>query len=235
MKTENGKIIISGAIDRVDEAIINDKKYIRVVDYKSSGKEFALSDVVQGLNMQMFIYLFTLWQNGTEKYGEFTPAGVLYYPANSPLVSVSRGTTDEEIEAERQKKCTMTGIVLDNSEVIKAMDSTESGTYIPVRYKGGEFIGSLIGVTQLEKLKEKADSVLAEMADALHSGSIEAVPAFGESYKYVCDYCDYKAVCSYEDNIPQRILLDDDLKTVIENLEKGDEADEMDNRPAESD
>ncbi len=235
VETENGKIIISGAIDRVDEAIIGDKKYIRIVDYKSSGKDFRLSDVIQGLNMQMLIYLFTLWQNGGKKYGEFTPAGVLYYPAKSPLVSVSRNATNEEIEAERQKKCTMTGIVLDNSEVIKAMDSTESGTYIPVKYKGGKFVGSLIGFTQLEKLKEKADGILAEMADALHSGNIDAVPAFGESYPYVCDYCDYKAVCSYEENIPRRVLIDDDLKTVIENLEKGDEADEMDSRPAESD
>lgn len=234
VKTENGKIIISGAIDRVDEAVINGEKYIRIVDYKSSGKDFRLSDVVQGLNMQMLIYLFTLWQNGKEKYGEFTPAGVLYYPANSPLVSVKRGSTEEEINAERQKKCTMTGIVLDNSEVIKAMDSTESGTYIPVKYKGGQFVGSLIGLSQLEKLKEKADSVLSEMANALKSGNIEAVPSFGDSYKYVCDYCDYKAVCSYEDNIPQRILLDDDLKTVLENLKKGDEADEVDNGPAES-
>lgn len=235
VKTQNGKVIISGAIDRVDEAVIGDKKYIRIVDYKSSGKDFRLSDVVQGLNMQMLIYLFTLWQNGGEKYGDFTPAGVLYYPANSPLVSVPRGATDEEIEAERQKKCTMTGIVLNNSEVIKAMDSTEIGTYIPVKYKGGEFTGSLIGLTQLEKLKEKADSILAEMADALHSGSIEAVPAFGESYQHVCDYCDYKAVCSYEENIPKRVLFDYDLKTVIENLEKGGNADEMDNRSAESD
>ncbi len=234
VKTENGKIIISGAIDRVDEAVINGEKYIRIVDYKSSGKDFRLSDVVQGLNMQMLIYLFTLWQNGKEKYGEFTPAGVLYYPANSPLVSVKRGSTEEEINAERQKKCTMTGIVLDNSEVIKAMDSTESGTYIPVKYKGGQFVGSLIGLSQLEKLKEKADSVLSEMANALKSGNIEAIPSFGDSYKYVCDYCDYKAVCSYEDNIPQRILLDDDLKTVLENLEKGDEADEVDDGPAES-
>ncbi len=234
VKTQNGKVIISGAIDRVDEALIGGKKYIRIVDYKSSGKDFRLSDVVQGLNMQMLIYLFTLWQNGKEKYGDFTPAGVLYYPANSPLVSVARGSTDEEIEAERQKKCTMTGIVLDNSEVIKAMDSTESGTYIPVKYKGGEFTGSLIGLTQLEKLKEKADSILAEMADSLHSGNIEAVPSCGSSYKFVCDYCDYKAVCSYEEGIPQRVLIDDDLKTVLENLEKGDDTDEMDNGPAES-
>lgn len=235
VKTQNGKVIISGAIDRVDEAIIDDKKYIRIVDYKSSGKDFRLSDIVQGLNMQMLIYLFTLWENGKDKYGEFTPAGVLYYPAKSPLVSASRGATDEEIEAERQKRCTMTGIVLDNSEVIKAMDSTESGTYIPVKYKKGEFTGSLIGLSQLEKLKEKADGILAGMADALHEGRIEAIPAFGDSYKHVCDYCDYKAVCSYEDNIPQRILFDDDLKTVLENLEKGDDADEMDNGSAESD
>ncbi len=235
VKTQNGKVIISGAIDRVDEAIIGDKKYIRIVDYKSSGKDFRLSDVVQGLNMQMLIYLFTLWENGKDKYGEFTPAGVLYYPAKSPLVSVSRDATDEEIEAERQKRCTMTGIVLDNSEVIKAMDSTENGTYIPVKYKKGEFVGSLIGLSQLEKLKEKADGILADMADALCEGRIEAVPAYGDSYKHVCDYCDYKAVCSYEENIPQRVLFDDDLKTVLENLEKGDEAVEMDNGPAESD
>ena len=128
----------------------------------------------------------------------------------------------------------MTGIVLDNSEVIKAMDSTESGTYIPVKYKGGQFVGSLIGLSQLEKLKEKADSILVEMADALHAGKIEAVPSCGESYKSVCDYCDYKAVCSYEEDIPQRVLLDDDLQTVLENLAKGDDADEMDNGPAES-
>lgn len=234
VKTQSGKIIISGAIDRVDEALINGEKYIRIVDYKSSGKDFRLSDVVQGLNMQMLIYLFTLWQNGKEKYGEFTPAGVLYYPANSPLVSVARNSTDEEIETERQKKCTMTGIVLDNSEVIKAMDSTESGTYIPVRYKGGQFVGSLIGLSQLEKLKEKADSILIEMADALHSGKIEAVPSYGESYKTVCDYCDYKSVCSYEENIPQRVLLDDDLQTVLENLAKGDDADGLDNGSEES-
>ena len=72
------------------------------------------------------------------------------------------------------------------------------------------------------------------MADSLHSGRIEAVPASGKNYKFTCDYCDYKAVCSYEDNIPVRELIDTDLKSVIEALEKGGEADEMDKRSAES-
>ncbi len=223
VKTKDGRIIISGAIDRVDEAVIDGKKYIRVVDYKSSGKKFELSDVVQGLNMQMFIYLFALWQNGAAKYGEFTPAGVLYYPAKSPLVSVERGTDAETVELKRQKACTMNGIVLNNSEVVKAMDEDMSGMFIPAKYAKGELSGSLIGLTQLEKLKEKADCILAEMADALHSGNIEAVPAFGKSYQNVCEYCDYKSVCSFEENIPVRELDDFDLQAVLENLEKGDE------------
>ena len=235
VKTQNGKVVVSGSIDRVDEAVLSDKKYIRVVDYKSSGKAFALSDVVQGLNMQMFIYLFALWQNGGKKYGEFTPAGVLYCPANSPLVSVDRGTDEITLEKEIQKKCGMNGIVLDDPEVVLAMDESESGLFVPAKVSKGELKGSLIGLKQLEKLKEKADGILAEMADALHSGEISACPAYGKSYKNVCDYCDYKAVCSYEENIPVRELDDYDLKEVLENLEKGDEESEVDSRPAESD
>lgn len=223
---KDGNVNIYGAIDRVDSAVIEGKKYIRVVDYKSSGKEFRLSDVTQGLNMQMFIYLFALWQNGKEKYGEITPAGVLYYPANSPLVSAERGESEEDIKSRRQKKCRMQGIVLDNGAVVAAMDSGISGLYIPVEMKKGELKGSLIGLSKLEKLKEKADKVLADMSDALHSGAISASPAEGKSYKHVCDYCDYKSVCSYEDSIPVRALADDDLDEVLKNLEKGDCADE---------
>lgn len=226
VKAGDGSVNIYGAIDRVDCAVIEGKKYIRVVDYKSSGKEFRLSDVTQGLNMQMFIYLFALWQNGKEKYGEITPAGVLYYPANSPLISAERGESEEDIKSRRQKKCRMQGIILDNGAVIAAMDSEVSGLYIPVEMKKGELKGSLIGLSKLEKLKEKADKILADMSQALHAGEIPAIPAEGKSYKHVCDYCDYKSVCSYEDNIPVRALLDDDLDEVLKNLEKGDEADE---------
>lgn len=228
VKTDDGKIIISGAIDRVDEAVINGEKYIRVVDYKSSGKAFMLSDVVQGLNMQMFIYLFAIWQNGDKKFGEFTPAGVLYYPAKSSTVSVDRGTDSDSVNDMRQKACAMNGIILNNIDVIKAMDENVSGMFAPVKYSRGEIKGSLIGLSQLEKLKEKADKILADMAEALHSGSIEAVPAYGASYENVCEYCDYKSVCSFEENIPVKTLSDFDLQTVLENLEKGDEDDEMD-------
>lgn len=235
VQADNGKVIISGSIDRVDSAVLSDKKYIRVVDYKSSGKDFSLSDVVQGLNMQMFIYLFALWQNGGDKYGEFTPAGVLYSPAKSPLVSVNRGDDDETIEKEIQKKCGMTGIVLNDPQIVVAMDKSEKGLYVPAKFSKGVLKGSLIGLIQLEKLKAKADGILAEMANALHAGEIPAYPAYGDNYEKVCEYCEYKSVCSYEDNIPVKELFDTKLDTVLEELMKGDDENEMDNGPAESD
>ncbi len=234
VKTDDGKIVISGAVDRVDGAELNGKKYIRVVDYKSSGKSFELSDVVQGLNMQMFIYLFALWSNGGKKYGEFVPSGVLYYPANSPTVVAERGASDDDIEAERQKKCGMNGIVLNDAAVVAAMDKSETGMYVPAKFKKGELKGSLIGLNQLEKLKKKADGILADMAQALQSGEIDALPAYGKNYKKTCEYCEYKSVCSYESDIPVKELCDYDLKTVLENLERGDDADEMDSGSAES-
>lgn len=225
---DTGKISISGAVDRVDTAEINGKKYIRIVDYKSSGKKFKLSDVMHGLNMQMLIYLFTLWQNGGEKYGEVTPAGVLYYAAKSPQKSAERSDDRDKLNEEMQKECRSAGIVLNDCDVVLAMDKDASGLYIPVDFKKGTMSGSLISLKQLELLKDKADKILVDMANELHSGSIPALPASGANYKMVCDYCDYKSVCGFEENIPVYKL--DDMKDgeTLEILEKGAEADEVD-------
>ena len=225
---KTGKISISGAIDRVDTAEINGKKYVRIVDYKSSGKKFRLSDVMHGLNMQMLIYLFTLWQNGTDRYGEVTPAGVLYYTANSPQMSAERSDKREDLDEAMQKSCRSAGIVLSDCDVVLAMDRDASGLYIPVDFKKGKMSGSLISLKQLELLKNKADEILVEMADELHSGKIPALPVSGANYKTVCDYCDYKAVCGFEETIPLNKL--DDMKDgeTLELLEKGAEADGLD-------
>jgi len=68
-----------GSIDRVDRFRSGDREYLRVIDYKTGKKAFRLSDILDGLNMQMIIYLGELCasQNNAE------PAGLLYCPAFS--------------------------------------------------------------------------------------------------------------------------------------------------------
>jgi len=37
---------------------------LRIVDYKSGGKDFKLSDVFYGLQIQLITYLDALWESG---------------------------------------------------------------------------------------------------------------------------------------------------------------------------
>lgn len=228
LKTSDGTLRVIGAVDRVDMAEIDGKKYFRIIDYKSSGKDFLLSDVMQGLNMQMFIYLFAIWHGGKGAFDGALPAGVLYYPANSPSVSASRHESDEAVRAAVQKKCRMQGIVLSDCDVVLAMDKSASGAFIPVDFKNGTMSGSLIGLTQLARLKEKADKLLIRMAEQLRSGEISALPAEGKSYKDICRFCDYKTVCAYEDGIERKILDDRKNAQAVEMLGEESETNEMD-------
>ena len=80
------------------------QRYARVVDYKSGSKEFKLSDVYYGLNLQMLIYLFSIWKNGTGNLENTLPGGVLYLQARDYVISAQRNTPKEQIEKERMKK-----------------------------------------------------------------------------------------------------------------------------------
>ncbi len=97
---DGGSIRIKGAVDRVDTFEMNGKQYIRVVDYKSGNKEFAISDIINGLNLQMFIYLFTLSQSGGEFDG--VSSGVLYMPSSRKVFSAERNG-NKEIEKQEDK------------------------------------------------------------------------------------------------------------------------------------
>ena len=94
-------VSISGFVDRLDGWVHNGRLYLRVVDYKTGRKSFDLTEVWNGLGLQMLLYLFTLEDQGSALYHrEVTPAGVLYLPAREATV---QGRRDMD-EAERRKR-----------------------------------------------------------------------------------------------------------------------------------
>lgn len=229
----DGTVTIRGFIDRVDKAVMGDNCYLRIVDYKSKQKEFSLGNVLQGLNMQMLIYLFALWKNGGVKYGDnIIPAGVLYYNATTPVVPVEPGTDDQAIKKARIDKEKMTGIVLEDLTVIHLMEEDAQGIFIPASYNAekGSIEGEVISLTAMKKLKEKTDMLIVQMGRDLHEGLIDAYPSGKSDSKLPCSYCDYKTVCGYEDGIPYKQLYIDKqyrqnkTKNIIKDyLTEGDE------------
>lgn len=91
LKTEKGtEIFVRGKVDRVDIKNENDTKYLRIIDYKTGGKDFSTFGVYNGINLQMLIYLFAILNNGKGELSNCTPSAVLYQPILGDFASDER-------------------------------------------------------------------------------------------------------------------------------------------------
>lgn len=202
------EIYFIGSVDRIDTYTNGDKTYVRVIDYKSGAKTFSFDDLLYGVNMQMLLYLFTL-TDGKGKYGNSIPAGVLYMPARDADSSLSRCPDSAEISELKNKNYKMSGIVLENDEVLEAMEKNVQGIYIPVKRTKEAFAkySKLITDKQLENLRKYSEELLKSMAVSLNGGNVNAVPLVKRG-KSPCSYCDYNTVCGNYPNMSVRVYAD---------------------------
>lgn len=195
--TDSGiTVYFDGTVDRIDVYEKDGSKYIRVVDYKSGNKEFRFTDLLYGINMQMLLYLFAL--TDTLHGGKFAggiPAGALYMPSRD--IAPKLGRNDEAADRAVTETYKMSGAVLDNTDVIEAMEKECGGKFIPVKQKAdGSYTkeSKLVTEAEFENLRKFSYSLLAETAESLRNGRVEASP-LAEGKALPCDYCDYSAVC----------------------------------------
>ena len=207
IKTEDGKILISGKVDRVDGWIHDGKLYVRVVDYKTGKKKFDLADVWYGMGLQMLIYLFTLQKHGKRRYGrEIVPAGILYAPARDAIIPVTRDMSEADIQKERAKKLTRSGLLVRDPAVIEAMEHGQVPKYLPVKFKkdGTLTESGLATLEQLGQLAGHIEKTLREMGQEMHSGVISADPFYRGQQDNACLYCDYFAACHFNESAGDR-------------------------------
>lgn len=190
---------IRGKIDRVDTMKLGDKTYIRIIDYKTGDKEFDLSEIVYGINMQMLIYLIAVWKNGEKKYGDVLPAGVLYMPSKNSIIEVKRDTDMEKLEEQKQKKYRMNGLILNDKEIISSMEPGNKGLYIPVVLKDGvaKKLDNVANIDELKSIEKYIEKLICNMANELQTGAMEVNPLIIKD-KDICDYCEYKTICKLE-------------------------------------
>ncbi|MDR2356700.1 MAG: PD-(D/E)XK nuclease family protein [Oscillospiraceae bacterium] len=190
---------LSGLIDRVDVWETGGRRYVRVIDYKTGGKEFDLSDVRHGLNAQMLIYLSALrgWDGPA---ADAIPAGVLYVPAKDVALPADRNVSDGELRRLRTEKLKRSGVLLNDPDVLLAMECGERNVYLPVkRGDDGSFTGeSLVTAPEMDKLLEYADAVLERAAADIMDGRMAPDPYAKGGRQNVCEFCDYRAACYFD-------------------------------------
>ncbi len=212
-----GSVQVRGKVDRVDIYIRKDGTgYARVIDYKTNQTTFGLSKLMEGLNMQMLIYLFVLCDNVGHYpavQGSLQPAGVLYQPLSQLVIKKGE-------EGKKQlSKMKMDGIVLADAGVVQAMEYGGEQVYIPAKLKeDGDIAGEVVTPAQFKLLRRVVDSLLCNMAEQLLAGDIEALPTVCDYSP--CTYCDYKAVCCHEEGDAEKTVEKRSTKVMLKYLEE---------------
>lgn len=205
--TEGGVTVsVTGFVDRVDGWEKDGRLYLRVVDYKTGRKSFDLTDIWNGLGLQMLLYLFTLEREGKALFGgkEIVPAGVLYLPARDAVIAGSRGMTEEARRKAVDRELRRKGLVLDNPDVLAAMERPggEGVRFLPVKVsaKTGAISGeALVSAERLGKLDRHIRAVLRDIGGELAAGKIAADPYWRGPEQNACKYCDYAEACHFEE------------------------------------
>ena len=194
-------VTLSGIADRVDGWLHDGKLYLRVVDYKTGKKEFDLSDIYYGMNLQMLMYLFALEKGGEQRYKkEIAPAGIMYIPARSPLINMARGEGDEKILSERAKELRRSGLILDDEALQEAWEHGADKRYIPIKIRYGKPVTDSIADTEkLGKLNRHIEKSLKQMAASLRQGSIAADPYYRSQQENACLNCEFYEACHFSD------------------------------------
>ncbi|MGN0695501.1 MAG: PD-(D/E)XK nuclease family protein [Oscillospiraceae bacterium] len=132
----------SGSVDRIDvytdKSSGSDVRYIRVIDYKTGVKAFKFGDILDGINMQMLLYLFAVTDKSTDsRYNDCSPAGVMYSPSSA--ASFEKGDSGRRFSGDPashlretiDKHLKMSGVTVGSTNTIRAMEFNAEGRYIP--------------------------------------------------------------------------------------------------------
>lgn len=177
---------LSGIVDRVDRADAQGESFLRVVDYKTGGRKLDFGKILEGLTLQLPLYLAAVSAAGE------IPAGMYYMPVKAQLPE-----DGEDVTAALQKQFRLSGLTLSDPAVVDCTEQVRDGKYSAilagVRTGKGGYSGAVCAETDMRRLLKKAQQIAASSAEAMLSGEIAVRPAEG-----ACEWCDFKSVCRFD-------------------------------------
>lgn len=205
---EEEKLRLGGRIDRLDTYEDEHHVYVKVMDYKSGSKQFHLTALYYGLELQLVVYLNAAMELQKKKHPdkEIVPAAFVYYHMDDPMVEGEGGMTEEEIRKKIYKQLCVSGIVNSDPAVLTGLDQTgeEKSDVIPVEYKKDGSLGSRSSVYNTEEIgliAEYAMKKAGELGRRIADGDVEVNPCTYRQQNS-CEYCQFKNVCGFDGRIP---------------------------------
>ncbi|MDW7672175.1 MAG: PD-(D/E)XK nuclease family protein [Bacillota bacterium] len=204
IEAPNGNVVLlEGRIDRLDICLHNNKRYFRVIDYKSGRQSFSYLELMHGLQLQLIVYLMAVLDKDANPHNttEMKPAGMLYFYLDDPMVEMEQDDP-QKVESRIRQELKMDGVVLKDLSIIQEMDRELllDSDVLPVGLtQTGDFKrGSrLLTEEEFSLLQHYARMQIGMTASSILSGAIKAAPAQLKKWK-ACDHCEYGSVCQYD-------------------------------------
>ena len=206
LNLEDGKTVeIIGKIDRIDIANTTEKKYVRIIDYKSSVKNIDLNDVYAGLQLQLITYL-----DAVCRLEDFLPAGILYFNLLEQIINSDKKLSNEEIEKKIKNNFKMKGLVLADVKVIQMHDKNLNqgmSELVPAYIdKSGNLSikkSNAISEDEFKKLQKYINKTIKDISKEIFKGNMEMKPYY-KNKRTPCEYCIYKNMCGINFGICQK-------------------------------
>ena len=187
-----GGITVSGVCDRIDSMTADGKKYIRVIDYKRSARDFSLDDIYRGENIQTLLYMFGIC--GSDSSAK--PSSVVYMPVGKMDYERSDGGDTEKKTRDSLQKYiashSSSGFYLSDSPEREELQKLDSALTVRFGKKRGGYISETEITPEVYKAVEAyCRSYLGSKLSEPASGMVSACPSDSRS----CEYCSYSLFC----------------------------------------
>lgn len=201
---------LAGKIDRMDVAQLNGRKVLRVIDYKSGHKNFDLTQLFYGLQIQLAVYMSEGLKEVDRGHGDTDFAGMYYYNINDPIVETD-GSEDSVREA-AMKALKLNGPSLEDGLSLRLHDTKladEEGT-LSSSYSSNIISASVskdgtlgkgsktLKAEQFETISGYVEKILRDNCGQILSGNTEINPYEISGGTNSCEFCAYKGMCGFD-------------------------------------
>ena len=225
LELEDGKKIeITGKIDRIDTAKSDDRRYLRIIDYKSSAKNIDLNEVYAGLQIQLLTYMDAIC-----KEEDIFPAGVFYFSLLEQMVKAEKKMTEQEIEDMIRKNFRMKGLIIADVKIIRMNDKelkSGSSKLVPAAITSSGTVNekwtSGVSKEDFKVLQDYIYKTIKDISKEIFSGKIDLKPYYKKG-KTPCSYCEYKSICGFNPKIADNkynYIPEKSKDEIIENMKR---------------
>ncbi len=200
MVRDDLEISITGIIDRADTFTDkNGNEYIRVVDYKTSSREFSMVNVFYGINTQMLLYLIAVCDANKDLHA----GGVSYLPAKITEPVNKRTAPISLLALDHIQSGMFVSSEATDAEMGRYADKMSglSGAK-PEKFFPKE--ENTLTEEQFKEFTKKCLSQTREVLGKLYDGDIDAIPTVYKeknTEKKACAYCRFESICGHNAKI----------------------------------